>query len=129
MAIWLWYEVKGLSTEDLRYKGKGIGAEESRKKVKAHWKVLCDIVDGAKALPQPKDNDELDCLVAWLLARNWIARKGVIQLGNQSVGSFLVPELNGLKKEFEDFLTKEGLSAESDAEHAAPEVETGSDDL
>jgi hypothetical protein len=79
-------------------------AKVSKKRVTAHWKVICDHVDGAKGLPDPQKDDELDCLVAWLLARNWIAGNEVIQLGNQQTGSFLVPDVSGLNDEFECFL-------------------------
>jgi hypothetical protein len=77
--------------------------------VKEHWDFLCEQVDGAEALYEPKDDDELDSVVAWLLARKWIDECGVVSLGNQRIGSFLVPEFAKLQEAFGRFRQEKGL--------------------
>ncbi|MFO0825320.1 MAG: DUF429 domain-containing protein [Gemmataceae bacterium] len=103
VAIWMWYQAAKMKTTRLRY--KNLDAKSGKRRVKAHWKVIRDHVYGATELPDPEgDDDRLDCLVGWLLARNWIAGNDVILLGNKQTGSFLVPNVRGIAEEFEQFL-------------------------
>ena len=86
-----------MSEETWKYKRKPA-------KVKILWEELKDRVDGLGALPSPENDDQLDALVAWLLAARWVSGTGVMLLGNQRCGSFLVPENDSLRAAFERFM-------------------------
>jgi hypothetical protein len=47
-------------------------------------------------------NDQLDAWTAWYLARCWLDGRGVMMLGNSSMGSFLMPDEPDLQKKFAD---------------------------
>jgi predicted RNase H-like nuclease len=52
----------------------------------------------------PKNDDEFDAYVAYLLGNKWLKRDSVVLLGTEKTGSFLVPCINGLEKAFKGFL-------------------------
>ena len=57
-------------------------------------------------VPMPRNDDELDSLVAWLLGVRWISGNGDVKLyGNERVGTFLLPGSERLDSAFERFLT------------------------
>lgn len=97
VAMWLWCRDK--FPEDWEYK-------RNIARVKEIWERIRQCVDGADGLAEPRNGDELDSTVAWLLADRWVNEKGVMLLGDAQVGSFLVPEDNKLKEEFSIFQQK-----------------------
>ena len=102
VGMWLWCR-KTHTRAKWRYKG------DKRKRnvtVEALWSVMCICVPKARQLPTPEDDDELDALVAWLLADRWVAKDGVVLLGDSRLGSFLVPDVAHLQDEFESFNQK-----------------------
>jgi uncharacterized protein DUF429 len=99
VALWLW--CRETHTEGWVYKGKKCSAN-----VEALWNVVGQCVPCARDLPKPKNDDQLDALVAWLLAERWVARDGVVLLGNAKVGSFLLPHIPAMEEAFSTFLSK-----------------------
>jgi len=86
LAMWLW--CRETHTGGWLYKGKKAFAN-----VKALWDVVCRCVPRAVSLRTPKNDDQLDAMVAWLLADRWVAKDGVELLGNAATGSFLLPQV------------------------------------
>ena len=117
LAVWLWYQTSGRTPQSWHYKNikpkllENETAEQYRMRAKririgrvhAHWTEVCNCVDGARELPIPSSDDELDSIVAWLLAEKWIAGMGVVLLGNQKSGCFLIPEVDDLLADYIDF--------------------------
>ncbi len=99
VALWLW--CRETHTKGWIYKGKQCLAN-----VEALWNVVGQLVPCARGLPKPGNDDQLDALVAWLLADRWVARDGVVLLGNSKVGSFLLPKNPELEEAFSAFLSK-----------------------
>jgi hypothetical protein len=53
----------------------------------------------------PRNDDELDCFIAWLLGILWCQGSGeVILLGNIRTGSMLLPKVEGLEESFREFV-------------------------
>ncbi len=118
VAIWLWYRAANRTPAAWSYKGIKVErikdepdaqfrqrAKQVRtQRVLTHWQEVCNNVDGAKELPTPTNDDELDAIVAWLLADRWITGSGVVLLGNQKSGCFLVPKIDALLEAFARFL-------------------------
>jgi predicted nuclease with RNAse H fold len=96
VGLWLWCEKKN---PDCNWSYKRNTAQ-----VSAHWQKLNECVPDVSHLKTPTSDDELDALIAWLLADRWTRGKGVVLLGNARTGSFLVPNVPGLRKTFEEFL-------------------------
>ena len=67
------------------------------------WRVIEGFAGNHRPHPPPKDDDEFDAYVAYLLGTMWLARNGVILLGNEKMGSFLVPNEDGLDDAFNNF--------------------------
>lgn len=72
--------------------------------VRELWRLICERVQDTQVLPVPENDDELDALVSWLLAERWTAGAGVVLLGGQRTGSFLVPQSDALLEAFDRFL-------------------------
>ena len=70
---------------------------------------MCINVEGAKEFPTPTNDDELDAIVSWLLADRWISGSGIVLLGNQKTGCFLVPKIDSLLVAFTSFLRENML--------------------
>lgn len=96
VAIWLWCREADLPNEAWEYKQKP-------SKVMLLWEALRGRVDGLGALPPPVTDDQLDALVAWLLADRWLSGAGVMLLGDRRSGAFLVPENEALRAAFDRF--------------------------
>lgn len=125
VAIWLWYIGADRRPEDWSYKNikvkKKTSENESKTdfqqrskriregRVLAHWKAVSEIANVPKHVPTPKNDDELDAIIAWLLADRWISGKGVVLLGNQKTGCFLVPKIDALLEAFGRFVQQNGL--------------------
>ena len=76
------------------------------------WHKLCDevrafdpdLLEQIVAPGEPRDDDDLDSRIAWLLGKAWLNDTGDIRiLGSLGQGSFLVPEVPRLREAFEGF--------------------------
>lgn len=100
VAIWLWCvgEKEAPGRKD-SWKYKGMGKPQMRMRGRL-WRTLKRRLK-LKTDFSPKDDDELDAFVAHLLGTMWLEGKGVVLLGDERTGSFLVPEnvelLDGFK--------------------------------
>ncbi len=97
VAIWLWCRDADLQPESWKYK-------QNPGMVRELWRLICERVQDTRALPAPKNDDQLDALVAWLLAEKWASGAGVMMLGGPRTGSFLVPQSDILLDAFDKFL-------------------------
>jgi hypothetical protein len=106
VAVWRWCLAAGRrNKEEWRYKNKKkLNTKRRQALVRLFWTVICRQVPRARDLPRPRTDDQLDAVVAWLLADRWVVGKGVVLLGNSDTGSFLVPEETKLLEGFEEFL-------------------------
>jgi predicted RNase H-like nuclease len=124
VAIWLWYIGAGRRPAEWSYKNIKVekNSENESKtdfqerskhiregRVLAHWNAVCEIANLPKHLPTPTNDDELDAIIAWLLADRWMSGTGVVLLGNQKTGCFLVPKIDGLLEAFSRFMRQSGL--------------------
>lgn len=82
------------------------------------WCRLCDRVEAfapdlletITAPGQPRNDDDFDCRIAWLLGRAWIDNTGEVGiLGSRQQGAFLVPEVSGMRRAFEEFSQRDGV--------------------
>jgi len=101
VAVWLWCRKSNMQAETWKYK-------KNPARVRELWRLICEQVDETEGLPLPESDDQLDAIVAWLLAERWIAGNGVVLLGNRRTGSFLVPESDTLLAAFDRFLRATG---------------------
>jgi hypothetical protein len=113
VAIWMWvqHSQNDRSEDAWEYKND----DQVRREL---WEVLArrfdelDLLDTQHAY-EPKDDDDLDALVAWALGELWVRGSDeVTLLGNRHTGSMLIPNPDGLHvhNEFSDFLSKIELS-------------------
>ena len=70
-------------------------------KWRARPTLLNLINDGNAPNRKPKNDDEFDAYVAYLLGAKWLSGDGVVLLGDDATGSFLVPAEDKLQNEFE----------------------------
>ncbi len=101
VAIWLWCCDADIRPDSWKYKNNPA-------KVRELWQLICGKVEGAQELPAPTNDDQLDSVVAWLLAERWIKHSDVVLLGDQRTGSFLVPKSEALLGAFDRFLRATG---------------------
>jgi len=92
LALWLWCREARGDRADWRYK-------KDRKVREDVWAALVEVMKNANApipwrpLPGPKNDDQLDAVVAWLLGKLWLAGKGDVRLvGDLAKGTFLLPD-------------------------------------
>lgn len=97
VAIWLWCRDADVRPEVWAYK-------RNPARVRKLWKLLCERIEEANRLPVPENDDQLDAEVAWLLADRWVRGMGVVLLGTEQTGSFLVPKIETLLTSFDRFL-------------------------
>jgi hypothetical protein len=70
----------------------------------ALWQAITKLTEeGEKPRREPKDDDEFDAYVAYLLGSRWLALSQVVLLGSDRTGSFLVPAVNELLQAFQQF--------------------------
>lgn len=112
VAMWLWCKDADVPPESWEYKRRP-------SKVKMLRKLLGDRVDGLGALPPPENDDQLDAMIAWLLADRWVGGAGVMLLGDRRSGAFLVPVIESLRSAFERFL-RAGLARVEEAPSSSP---------
>jgi Protein of unknown function (DUF429) len=107
VALWLWTR-----------KERGEGSEISWDYKKSPdvmteiWQVLGGVTHVShllRSLPKPNSDDELDAIVAYLLGRAWLDECGaVVRLGNENLGSFLLPKVEGLEHAWEKYNHQSG---------------------
>jgi hypothetical protein len=101
LALWLWFRDARLQSS-WRYKEETGTREEI-------WNLLRGRFDSV--LPEnlrfaggtAPDDDELDAVSAWLLARCWPSRQNVALLGDNETGALLLPRDEALRQEFQRF--------------------------
>jgi len=98
VALWRWSRAAGHEGA-WTYKGTKAEAREVRA-------ILCEtLVDLVGSHETRLGDDDLDALVAWRLARDWINGEGVRLLGNRRTGSFLLPYDADLWADFDRYAT------------------------
>lgn len=93
VAIWLWCQTSDPPRTEWKYK-------KDRQVREQLWKSISCVASGFSPSRPPKDDDEFDAFVAYLLGSKWLSNRGVELLGNRQVGSFLVPSTKGLTESF-----------------------------
>ncbi|MEN6320165.1 MAG: hypothetical protein ABFD82_15610 [Syntrophaceae bacterium] len=89
VALWLWLR-DDQDIHDWQYKNDKLAFQALRKKI-CEVPLIVRYLDFAK-FRTPESDDELDCLLAYLLGVIWISEtNSVFQLGDSTTGSFLVP--------------------------------------
>lgn len=96
VAIWIWCkDEENIKFEDWSYK-----------KNEKILKELVGILQGKNIIPSEleiENDDKLDAYIAWKLGEMWCKNEGVICLGDNRTGSFLIPENEKVKNKFKDF--------------------------
>jgi len=90
VAIWLWCQGNN-PQGDWQYKRQAAHRENL-------WAYMEHILAPYAPARPPKNDDEFDAYVAYLLGSKWLADGDVILLGNAEVGSFLVPNDDGIQE-------------------------------
>lgn len=94
VAIWFWC----LESGQTKWKYK------TDHEVREHlWHTMAGALGEFKPNRDPKDDDEFDAYVAYLLGSMWLANSGVILLGRADTGSFLVPAVDGFAQAFAQY--------------------------
>ena len=110
LAIWLWCRDK--HNGSWVYKG-GNNKQEKMEAIKVRqrlWKIIFEKEELQELIEEQqllalKSDDELDARVAYFLGRLWLKKnKSVILLGKAELGTFLLPNVLGMKKAFDDFV-------------------------
>lgn len=116
LALWLWFR------EGERQWSGPWNYKKDRNVLLGLWKLLCDEVEPHQDLArilrnpgEPRDDDDLDARVAWLLGELWIRDAGVSLMGDRKAGAFLVPTLPRLEDDFGQFMSA-GSESETDAD-------------
>lgn len=104
VAIWLWCRKKNIELPTWEYKEK----KNKKDVLDKLWESMCGenlINDGnaPKQKQKPENDDEFDAYVGYLLGEKWLGSDGVVLLGDDATGSFLVPAEDKLQNEFESF--------------------------
>lgn len=104
LALWLWCK-DDEGSRAWKYK-KDRGVRE------ALWDRVCaqiresalDLHEIMRGKHPPKDHDELDSRIAWVLGKLWIQGTGQVEiLGDGKLGSFLLPVSAKLRADFQRF--------------------------
>ena len=93
VALWLWCRESSDCLEPWMYKKDKAIRERL-------WHVMKAKLSEFELDRPPKDDDEFDAYVAYLLGKKWLENSGVTLLGNAATGSFLVPDVLGLSRAF-----------------------------
>jgi hypothetical protein len=96
VAIWLWCR-DALPDGPWTYKK----LKRSREIV---WDELQRVIPDHLPDATPKDDDQIDSLVACVLGELWVASGNVELLGDNSSGSFLLPAVDGLPEALQRFI-------------------------
>jgi len=106
LAFWLWFR----NEQPEPYWGyKGRSGRESCGKI---WRHLSSrfgslLPEDLFANGKIPDDDELDAVSAWLLARCWLSQQNVSLVGDNQTGALLLPSDDALQQKFRDFKDKE----------------------
>ena len=98
----------GFGAEGLRIRQRRGNTWEYKKDQDARetlWDIMGQIRGPLGPNRAPKNHDEFDAYVAYLLGSKWLASTGVALLGNANTGSFLVPDTPQLIQEFASYTT------------------------
>jgi len=95
VALWLWCRA-GHEQGPWTYK-------KQRAVLDKLWKTLQQRVQAYPPNREPNNHDECDAYIAYLLGCQWLSSESVILLGNSQTGSFLLPDIAGLKEDFNRF--------------------------
>ena len=105
VAIWLWCRERRDSTASWEYKKSASVSDEL-------WNLLLANPDIERVLSgaggdRPTSDDVLDARVAYALGRLWLDRSGsVTLLGSADHGSFLLPQIAGMREAFTAFVAE-----------------------
>ena len=108
VAAWLWCkdlpEAGGFPPkEDWRYKGHQKEGRAARTKLREQmWEHISPKI--SDTLPTPKNDDQFDAAVGYVLGRMWLSGDpDVLLLGNRETGSMLLPRVKGLEEKWAAF--------------------------
>lgn len=97
VALWLWF--RDLGIDSWKYKREPAA-------LSACCNAFLSAYPGVAR--EPRSDDELDALVGYTLAKNWVEGDGsVVLLGSREWGSFLVPNVDGIVQKFRDFVERQ----------------------
>jgi hypothetical protein len=94
IALWLWCKADGYDGASWRYKGAKKDVDCAREVSR-----LISVRLQNEKVSSARD-DELDAWIAWYLADRWLNDNGVMLLGNERDGCFLLPKDDALSCEF-----------------------------
>ena len=108
VAAWLWCKdlprTPGFPPEvDWTYKGGKKEERATRARLREQmWEHIRSKI--SDTLPKPKNDDQFDAAVGYVLGRMWLnGNRDVLLLGNRETGSMLLPRVKGLETKWAEF--------------------------
>lgn len=104
VALWFWFGDQ-LAKEDWKYKGKPDTCQRLWQLLKSRFPE--PLARSPHAGSPALCDDELDAIVAWLLASLWLREEGVTLVGDNRTGAMLLPATPELLEEFRKYADAE----------------------